>query len=228
MANETQKNVSEYQLALKNDQGISERWFDPTYQAQAWKKMDLPQEWGSTEFGKSDGIVWFRKEIELSPDIEGQKGLIGLGPIDDWDDTYVNGKLIGSTKEYNKDRQYVLDPGILKPGKNLIVVKVTDTGGGGGLYGKKDQLFLEVNGKRFSLQGDWAYKSSALTTDFGIKDTGPNAFPSQLYNAMIAPLIQFGIKGVIWYQGEANASKAFKYQRLFPLLIKDWRNKWGL
>ncbi len=227
MAKETQKNLSAYQLAIKNDKGISEKWFEPTYEAQAWKKMDLPLEWGSTEFGKSDGIVWFRKEIVLPSDVEGQKGLIGLGPIDDWDETYVNGKLIGSMKEYNKDRQYVLDPGILKSGKNLIVVKVTDTGGGGGLHGKKDQLFLEANGKRLALHGDWAYKSSALTTDFGIKDTGPNAFPSQLYNAMIAPLIQFGIKGMIWYQGEANASKALEYQRLFPSLIKDWRNKWG-
>jgi sialate O-acetylesterase len=86
---------------------------------------------------------------------------------------------------------------------------------------------LDVNGKQLSLQGEWAYKSSALTTDFGLKDTGPNVFPSQLYNAMIAPLTQFGIKGVIWYQGEANTYKAFEYQRLFPTLIKNWRNKWG-
>ena len=115
----------------------------------------------------------------------------------------------------------------LKAGKNLIVVKVTDTGGGGGLDGRNDQLFIEANGTRFPLQGEWEYKSSVLTADFGIKETGPNTFPSQLYNAMIAPLTSFAIKGVIWYQGEANAGRGYRYRTLFPSLIKNWRAKWG-
>jgi sialate O-acetylesterase len=189
--------------------------------------MQLPKEWNGTALGESDGIVWFRKVVELPAEVENQKTRIGLGPIDDWDHTYVNGTLIGSSFEYNKDRQYAVEPGILKAGKNLIAVKVTDTGGGGGLYGKSDQLFIEVNGSRFPLHGEWEYKSSVLTTDFGIKETGPNTFPSQLYNAMIAPLTSFGIKGVIWYQGESNAGRAHTYQTQFPSLIKNWRAKWG-
>lgn len=52
-------------------------------------------------------------------------------------------------------------------------------------------------------------------------------YPSALYNAMIAPLVPYGIKGIIWYQGENNARKAFQYRSLFPLLINDWRNKWN-
>lgn len=222
-----QARVAKYELALKDDKGLAEKWYDLDYQPQGWKKMDLPMEWGTTELGKSDGTVWFRKEFELPADVEKNKALLGLGTIDDWDSTYVNGTLIGSTNLYTADRQYAVAPGILKAGKNLIVVKVTDTGGGGGLDGKKDQLFVDVNGKRFPLQGEWDYKPSALTADFGIIESGPNVFPSQLYNAMIAPLTSFGIKGVIWYQGEANAGKAFKYQTLFPTLIKNWRNKWG-
>ncbi len=51
-------------------------------------------------------------------------------------------------------------------------------------------------------------------------------YPTALYNAMIAPLIPYGIKGVIWYQGENNATRAKQYRSLFPLLITDWRNKW--
>ena len=93
------------------------------------------------------------KKLIFRAGVETHKALLGLGPIDDWDNTYVNGVLIGSTHEYTEDRQYKLDPGVLKEGKNLIVVKVTDTGGGGGLDGRKDQLFLEVNGSRFPLQG---------------------------------------------------------------------------
>lgn len=226
-AKESQIRAEKYKLALKDDKGLSEKWYDVYYIPQAWKKMNVPQEWRDTELGKSDGIVWFRREFELPADIENQTAQIGLGPIDDWDETYVNGTLIGSSTEYSKDRQYTLQAGVLKAGKNLIVVKVTDTGGGGGLYGRKDQLFVEVSGKRYPLEGIWDYKSSALTTDFGIKETGPNSFPSQLYNAMIAPLTHFAIKGVIWYQGEANVGKAYKYQTQFPALIKNWRSKWG-
>ena len=227
VAKETQARVEKYQLALKNDKGISEKWYDKSFPATGWKKMDLPKEWSETEFGESDGIVWFRKEVDLPSDAENHEARLGLGPIDDWDETYVNGILVGSTHEYTKDRQYAVARGVLRPGKNLIVVKVTDTGGGGGLDGRKDQLFLDMNNNHIALDGDWEYQSSVLTTDFGIKETGPNTFPSQLYNAMIAPLTPYAIKGIIWYQGEANVGKAHRYRTLFPSLIENWRAKWG-
>jgi len=51
--------------------------------------------------------------------------------------------------------------------------------------------------------------------------------PSNLYNAMIAPLIPYAIRGVIWYQGESNVSRAYQYRKLFPAMIKDWRRNWG-
>ena len=56
----------------------------------------------------------------------------------------------------------------------------------------------------------------------------PNT-PSGLYNGMIAPLVPYGIRGVIWYQGESNASEAhaYKYRRLFATMIDDWRARWG-
>ena len=118
-------------------------------------------------------------------------------------------------------------PALLKTGKNTIIIKVTDTGGGGGIYGKEEQLYLDTDGNKISLAGDWSYKTSAVTTEFGIQDTGPNSFPSQLYNAMIAPIIQYPIKGGIWYQGEANTWEAYNYRTLFADMIKDWRSKWG-
>jgi len=48
-----------------------------------------------------------------------------------------------------------------------------------------------------------------------------------LYNGMIAPLIPYGIKGVIWYQGESNVPQAMEYRILFSRMISDWREKWG-
>ena len=56
----------------------------------------------------------------------------------------------------------------------------------------------------------------------------PNT-PAGLYNAMIAPLVPYGIRGAIWYQGESNANEAnaWRYRRLFGAMIQDWRNRWG-
>ena len=217
----------QFQQALKNDKGIPEKWYDPSANVTGWKKIQLPKLWEGTEIGNADGIVWFKKEFDLPEIPEGKKILLSLGPIDDIDETWVNGKFIGTTNVWNVDRLYSIDPGILKKGKNTIVIKVNDTGGGGGLYGKEEQLYLETEENKTPLAGEWFYKTSAVTTDFGIIDAGPNSFPSQLYNAMIAPIIQYAIKGGIWYQGEANTWEAYNYRSLFPEMINDWRSKWG-
>jgi len=219
--------LEKFRESLKNDKGLSEKWFDPTLAIEGWKKIQLPKIWESTEIGNADGIIWFKKEFDLPAAATGKKTVLNLGPIDDADETWVNGKLIGSTNQYNKDRVYAIDAALLKTGKNTIIVKVTDTGGGGGIYGNEEQLYLDTDGSKISLAGDWSYKTSAVTTEFGIRDTGPNSFPSQLYNAMIAPIIQYPIKGGIWYQGEANTWEAYNYRTLFADMIKDWRSKWG-
>ena len=56
--------------------------------------------------------------------------------------------------------------------------------------------------------------------------TNPNR-PANLYNAMIAPIVPYGIGGAIWYQGESNATRAYQYRRLFPMMIRDWRQAWA-
>jgi len=219
--------LEKFRESLKNDKGLSEKWFDPAMAIEGWKKIQMPKIWESTEIGNADGIIWFKKEFDLSATEVGKKAVLNLGPIDDADETWLNGKLIGSTNQYNKDRVYIIEAGLLKQGKNTIIIKVTDTGGGGGIYGTEEQLFLDTDGTKISFAGDWSYKTSAVTTEFGIRDTGPNSFPSQLYNAMIAPIIQYPIKGGIWYQGESNTWEAYYYRVLFADMIKDWRSKWG-
>jgi len=52
--------------------------------------------------------------------------------------------------------------------------------------------------------------------------------PAVLFNGMIHPLLNFAIRGVVWYQGESNCARAEQYQKLFPTLIQDWRKRWGL
>jgi len=223
----TAKRQQAFQESLKNDRGDAEKWYDPSANISGWKNIKLPQAWEQTEIGNADGIVWFKKEFELPASLGGKKATLNLGPIDDNDVTYINGKQVGAINGWNTDRVYEIDPAVLAVGKNSIIVKVTDNGGGGGLYGKPDQLYLQSGNEKINLAGDWQYKASALNTSFGLADSGPNSFPSQLYNAMIAPLIQFPIAGAIWYQGEANAGEAYKYRTLFPGMINNWRNKWG-
>lgn len=219
--------LEKYSAAVKNDIGDREKWFDADANMEGWKRVTLPQLWEQTEIGNTDGVIWFKKEFDLPAEMEGKPVAIHLGPIDDDDVTYLNGKKIGNTNMFNTDRVYAADPSILQKGKNTLVVKVTDNGGGGGIYGAKTQLFVESNGIKLPLDGEWLYKPSALTTQFGIKDYGPNSFPSQLFNAMIAPLIPFVIKGVIWYQGESNALEGYQYRQLFPNMISDWRKQWN-
>ena len=219
--------TKKYQDALKNEKGMAEKWYEPSTSTASWKKMKLPQEWEQSELGDVDGYVWFRYDVQLPATVEESGATLSLGAIDDSDFTYINGKLIGNINQYNTDRVYPLERGVLKSGMNTIVVKVVDTGGGGGFSGGDDQLYIESGSQRVSLAGEWLYRSSVITSDFGIKDVGPNSFPSQLYNAMIAPVTSYGIKGVIWYQGEANTWQANQYRTLFPDLIRNWRTKWG-
>ncbi|GAC1451910.1 MAG: sialate O-acetylesterase [Chitinophagaceae bacterium] len=224
---ESDKRQQQFQESLKNDKGDAEKWYDPAAAITGWKNITLPKIWEQTEIGNADGIVWFKKEFELPSSFNGKKLTLSLGPVDDNDVTYINGKKAGAVNGYNTDRVYEIDPSVLTPGKNTLIIKVTDNGGGGGIYGKPEQLYVQSGAEKISLTGEWQYKASVLNTSFGLTGNGPNSFPSQLYNAMIAPLVQFSIAGAIWYQGESNAGQAFKYRSLFPGMINNWRSKWG-
>ena len=115
--------------------------------------------------------------------------------------------------------------GVLRAGKNIIAIRVEDTGGGGGIFGDPTDMKITVGSKVISLTGEWVLIKSRLffKNSTGI---GPNSYPTLLFNAMVNPLIPYGIKGVIWYQGEANADRAYEYRKSFPLMITDWRNQW--
>jgi len=222
-----EKNYQAYNAAVANEPGAKEKWFDPATNLSAWKKTPLPQMYEQSAIGNADGIVWYRKDIEVTTAGAGQPATLSLGAIDDNDETYINGTLVGKTNSYNTKRLYAVPAGVLKAGKNTIVVRVNDTGGGGGFYSTPKELFLTTAGESIPLAGEWLYRPGVITTQFSLQDMGPNSFPSQLYNAMIAPIIHFAIKGAIWYQGESNAHEPAKYGTMFPTMIRDWRSKWG-
>jgi sialate O-acetylesterase len=166
--------------------------------------------------------VWLRKTVDLSVDDINGKALLTLGKIDDDDVTYVNGIKVGSTSRWDALRKYPVEKGILKPGRNVIAVRVVDNGGGGGIYGDTADLKLVLANRTVSLTGNWHFQVEAV-----FKTPNQNSLPSLCYNSMIAPLIPFAFKGVLWYQGESNATRAYQYRKAFPLLITDWRKKFA-
>ncbi|MEM1136190.1 MAG: sialate O-acetylesterase [Bacteroidota bacterium] len=190
-----------------------------------WSDMNLPGLWENKGLPGVDGVVWFRKAVELTDEEAAQKYTLHLSKIDDSDKAWINGELVGQTKDaYNEERKYEVASGILKPGKNVITIRIEDTGGGGGVWGAAEIFKLASLQKTIELAGSWKYKIGEGKV---AAKKSPNSYPSLLFNAMLNPLIPYAMKGVIWYQGESNAGQAYTYRALFPLLIKDWREKWG-
>lgn len=187
-----------------------------------WPELNMPQLWEAQILGEFDGVVWLRKSITLSADDSKKEALLELAQIDDEDVTYVNGIKVGGMEKYDSKRKYAIPAGILKEGTNVIAVRVTDTGGGGGIYGEAANLKLTVGSKIIPLNGKWKFQVESTKTS-----TNENSLPSLCYNAMINPLIPFAFKGVLWYQGESNAGRAYQYREAFPLMINDWRQKWN-
>ena len=225
---ESERKLREWQHAIDvEDPGIREKWFLGNTNDSQWEKMRLPQAWEGAGLPGLDGVVWFRKEFILNAAEAGKEAVISLGPIDDSDECYVNGVLAGKTENrYDLPRVYKIAAGILKEGINVISLKIIDTGGGGGAWGTDNQLFLEAGGNSTSLAGDWRYRVG-LNLPAPRETSSPNSFPSLLYNAMIHPLLNFAVKGAIWYQGENNAGNYLKYRSLFPAMINDWRTNWN-
>lgn len=200
-------------------------WVNVSYDDSKWQQMDQAGMWESKGWQRLDGKVWFRKIINVDASDINKKGVLELGTIDDTDESYINSIKIGATKNKPaQERIYNIEPGILKPGKNIIAVSVEDVGGGGGFGSGAEKIKLTLENKVIPLAAKWKYKIESFSTSgFNVN---ANIYPSLLFNAMINPLMPFGIKGVIWYQGESNAGRAYEYRKTFPMLIKDWRKGW--
>lgn len=184
-----------FEKALNADPGIAEKWYatgsSPTFDG----SMCLPQAWSGTALTDMNGTVWFFIEITLSDNPVGKQAVLSLGRIDDADITWINGVEVGRTTGYQKERLYAFDTGILKKGKNVITISVSDYSGEGGFSGQRDQLYLEIGGTKLPLAKEWKYKVAVDSRKYGYVEFGPNAYPSLLYNGMIAPLTGLPIRG---------------------------------
>ncbi len=216
-----------YKLLRQKDLGYSDKnnnWFKQDLNTSDWSTMQVPGYWANTSLGAVNGVVWFRKEIQILEEQAGQPAKLLLGRIVDVDSVFVNGVFAGTTAYQYPPRRYEIPAGLLKKGKNIIVVRIISNGGIGGFVPDKPYT-LSAGGKTIDLKGDWQFKLGAVMEPTPGQTT-VRFQPLGLYNGMISPLLNFRIKGVIWYQGESNASRAEEYSRLFPALIQDWRTNW--
>ena len=213
-----------------NDKGLSGaiKWYDVNYTPKNWRTINLPGYWEDQGIKELNGVVWYRKEIEVPPSMIGKLAKVFLGRVVDADVLYINGKQVGSTAYQYPQRRYNLAADVLKPGRNVFVIKVTNSAGKGGFVpGKPYCLFTATD--TIDLKGYWQYKVGEV---YELRRGGlaggiaAQNQPTALYNAMIAPLINYAIKGFIWYQGESNAGRPQEYESLQKSLIADWRGKW--
>ena len=205
-------------------------WAEPGFDDSAWQKMILPAYWEQAGIPDYDGTMWFRKTILIPAAWAGRDLKLNMGGIDDYDVSYFNGAEIGHTESFFNKRGYTIPGSLVKIGENTIAIRVFDNGGLGGINKGPLQLSLATDTTgQIDLAGNWVYhKANVLTLlpQPPSLSNSPNR-PTLIYNAMINPILPYTIKGVIWYQGESNADRATQYRQLFPLLINDWRQKWG-
>lgn len=210
------------------DKGITEKWFDTSYQPKEWRRIAVPGYWEDQGAKDLDGIVWYRKEIDVPASMTNISAKVFLGRIVDADELYINGTKVGSTGYLYPERRYSVAEGVLKSGKNLIVVRVTNNSGKGGFVPDKPYQLIAGN-DTIDLTGYWRYKIGAIFTPMKINVATSIALqnqPTALYNSMVAPLVNYNIKGFVWYQGESNTNRADEYEKLQPAMISDWRSKW--
>jgi sialate O-acetylesterase len=210
----------------------------------SWTEMKLPVFWEQTPLGEFDGVVWFRKQVEIPVEWRGKDLILQLGPIDDMDETFVNGQSVGkllSGGYWHVNRVYKVAGSLTRDSLLVIAVRVIDTQSGGGIYGRGKKLVLYKDSitTGISLEGYWKYMPVAeyRSDIFYCYESTGNEFskrpklsmnlskdtPTSLYNGMIHPLIPFAIKGAIWYQGENNVGNPKIYGNLLSSLIDNWR-----
>ena len=219
-------------LFTEKDKGMENGklcWTAPSLSEEDWQTISLPGYWEGKGLKDFDGIIWFRRSLEIPAEWAGKPLTLRLGMIDDEDITYFNGVEIARGAGYMTPRTYTIPAKLVKAGKAVLAVRVSDFGGEGGIHGKAEDLYVEADGKRISLAGDWKYRIGLSLTGFPPAPISPvqsSSYPTVLFNAMVKPWTAFPIKGVIWYQGEANVGRSEQYGDLFPALITDWRRQW--
>jgi sialate O-acetylesterase len=206
----------------QNDPGVS-RWSKTNFEVSGWPVISLPGYWSDKGVDLRNGSIWFYKEFDIPDSLVNKEAVLRLGRIIDSDSAFVNGVFVGTVSYQYPPRIYKLPSGVLKTGKNKLMVRVICQGGKGGFVEEKPYE-LRIGSQVIDLTGEWNYHIGAsLKPSRGFGGGGMQFRPAGLYNGLISPVCGFQLKGVIWYQGESNTGQGKEYRQLFRDLINDWR-----
>ena len=209
------------------DIGTKSNWAALQLDDSTWKTVQIPG--GFSELGVPDtpAVAWFRKEIVLPDPLPAGRSMLYLGVIERMDTAYINGKEVGGSSWVENPRAYPIGDGLLKPGRNVIAIRVLKTMPDGGLMSKPEDLHIVLGDKSsIPLAGEW---KGQLAVDAGPPHSLPLTYenwpvmPTVLYEGMLAPVAPFSIAGSIWYQGEQNSPRGYQYRKILPAMIADGR-----
>lgn len=230
-----------YAHADPGDKGLEEGWEKTEYDDSSWQTIVQPGIFEKLLKTDDDGSMWLRKTVEIPAEWAGKPLFLKFGRIQGTDCVWFNGVKLGASGKDNPYpervfRSYTIKPELFKAGKAVIALRIFDAAGKGGIDGPANTMILGYGNKYIKLAGDWKYKKGVSLSPSALKTRpicpvplAPNgsSFPGNLFNGMINPLVNFPVKGVVWYQGEANGARCYVYRYLLKTLIKDWRNRWN-
>ena len=213
------------------DIGLKSNWAAPDLDDSTWREVQLPGGFAELGVPETPAVAWFRKEITLPDPLPQGRALLFLGSVERMDTAFINGQQVGASAWVENPRVYPIRDGVLKPGRNIVVIRVLKTRPDGGFLGKPEELHLQLGDHAsIPLAGKW---KGRLSVDARPPQPLPLAYenwpvmPSVLYEGMLAPIAPLAITGALWYQGEQNSERGFQYRRILPVMIADWRRLFG-
>ena len=189
---------------------------DPGFDDSAWKSTGLfeapPQ---------PNKIRWLRRKIKLTADQAAMATTLSLARPNHLFMAYLNGKKVAEGK--NKTCVVELPPNSFQAGENQLTLRLGSCWSPPAVGGNPDDVFLRNPDRTLNLALADGWKCSDSMEPQLPEFLPLTGIPSGLFNGMIHPLLQSPVKGVIWYQGEQNLGNAEAYAKLFPAMIRDWR-----
>lgn len=216
---------------IYQDPGISDLSpAQPDFDDSLWGRITIPGYW-QLQGHRHSGSVWLRKEVDLPVALAERALVLEPGIPDDYDTALFNGIEIGRTGPETPDsyvvpRRYRIPPELVRPGRNLVALRIFDACSLGGVAGKAADVRISADGDStisIPVSGEWRVHCEHVYRWLWSQSPGPGL----LFNAMIHPLRKFSIRGAIWYQGESDRIRAHRYADMLSSMVQAWREAWA-